>query len=450
MYAVIMAGGSGTRFWPLSRERLPKQLLRLFGDRAMIEETISRVSPLIPEERIYILTTSTGVESIKLHLPNLARRFVSNFIVEPAGKNTAPALGLAAIHLGKKDPDGIMIALPADHVIEEKEAFLRTVRVGKEVAEKDCLVTIGIRPTRPETGYGYIATRGKVDIEKGIVPYRVDRFVEKPDLSRAKRFLRSGRYLWNSGIFIWKISTFLEEVERYMPTLYRALLDIEEALKKGDQEKADRIYQGLPSISVDYGIMEKSKRIMVIPGLFEWNDVGSWKALDDLLEKDSRGNVVVGNVMAMDSRNSILYGGDRVLAVLGVKGMVVVDTEDATLVCTKERVQDVRKVVEELKRKGSEHCLTHRTLQRPWGLSGTLINETGLKVRRITVNPETTLDREREGMGELILLKGRARLKRDGEVFEVEAEGTPILIGSIKAVENLSREPLHLLEIDYT
>ena len=276
----------------------------------------------------------------------------------------------------------------------------------------------------------------------------MERFVEKPDLSRAKRFLRSGRYLWNSGIFIWKVSTFLEEVEKYMPDLYRALLRIEEALRRDDKEEADRIYREVIPISVDYGIMEKSRRIRVLPGLFEWNDVGSWKAIEDLMEKDGEGNVVVGNVMAIESRNSILYGGERLLAVLGVEGMVVVDTEDATLVCTKERTQDVRRVVEELKRKGSEHCIAHKTIERPWGLYSTLIDEAGLTVRRVTVNPGATLDRERTG--ELILLKGRARLRRDGDTLEIEAEGTPSLLGKVREVENPSGEPLHLLEIDYT
>ena len=447
MYAVIMAGGSGTRFWPLSRERLPKQLLRLFGDKTMVEETISRVTPLIPEERIYILTTSTGVESIRFHLPHLERRLGRNFIVEPAGKNTAPALGLAAIHLKGKDPEGIMVALPADHVIRDGEVFLETLRVGKTVAGEGYLVTIGIRPTRPETGYGYIALKDRVDEERGIVPYRVERFVEKPDLPRAKRFLRSGRYLWNSGIFIWKVSTFLEEMERHMPDLYGALLRIEEALRRGDQEEADRIYLGLAPISVDYGIMERSHRIKALPGLFEWNDVGSWRAMEDLLARDEKGNVVVGNVMAIESRDSILYGGERLLAVLGVEGMVVVDTEDATLVCPKERAQDVRRVVEALKREGSEHCLTHRTVQGPWGLCCTLVQEADLVVRRVTVNPGATFKVDRTG--ELILLQGRARLRKDGGGLEIGTKGTPSLLGKVREVENPSDEPLHLLEIEY-
>ncbi len=448
VYGVIMAGGAGTRFWPLSRERLPKQLLRLSGERTLLEETILRLRNLIPMERLFIVTTPSCARAMMIHAPLVREHLRGNLILEPCGRNTAPALGLSAIHLKQKDPGAIMIALPSDHMIRGSDHFFRALEVGREKAEEGYLVTIGIRPTRPETGYGYIKVKGGISPERGVIPYRVERFVEKPSLRRAKRFLSQGNYLWNSGIFIWKIPVFLKELERYMPDLYRALTRIEEALKEGDLPTIERLYREIEPISVDYGVMERSRKVMVVPGFFQWNDVGSWKALEEIMEKDGMGNVVRGNVIAMDTKNSIIFGGERLLATIGIEDMVVVDTEDATLICPKDRAQDVRKVVEELNRMGSEHSIIHWKMERPWGSSTLLMKEEGLLLRRITIKAGSSLKPKEEGMeGDFILLRGRVRISKGGNVCEKVSDGGLLSLGDIDEIENPMGRPVHLLEV---
>ncbi|MCJ7685333.1 MAG: mannose-1-phosphate guanylyltransferase, partial [Desulfobacteraceae bacterium] len=337
LHAVILAGGSGTRFWPLSREKMPKQLLHILGDRSMLAMTLDRACALVPEERIWIVTTRSQASEIKreLHILHLEKLQV---IEEPAGRNTAAAIGLAAVRIHQNDPKGVLAVLPADHHIEKKDRFLELLHAGKRVAETGWLVTLGIIPTRPETGYGYIKKGSRIDsldlsnLEFDV--FKVSRFTEKPDQETAEKYLRSGDFFWNSGIFLWRADQFMDEMKRSLPEHHRGLMEIGSLGDlSSNTDRVEEIYERLTAISVDYGVMEHSDKVAMIPANVGWSDVGSWAALREINEKDLNGNVVKGNVLAVDSRNSLLYGQDRLVAALGLEGLVVVDTPDAVLVC---------------------------------------------------------------------------------------------------------------------
>ena len=453
MYAVIMAGGTGTRFWPLSRERFPKQFLSIFGSESMIQQTTERISPLIPYNDIYIVTNPHYAEEIKHLHPVLNDKLGDNFIIEPLGRNTAPALGLAALYLKKADPDGIMVAMPADHVIEDEKSFLEALKSGDSIAQKGSLVTIGIKPTGPETGYGYIKYGIKdtnaLDEDKGF--YDVESFVEKPTLDKAKHYIKTGGYLWNTGIFIWKVSVFLNEIKTHMPELYKGLELIEEVIGTKDEEDVvAKVYSGLKPESVDYGIMEKAKNVVVIPSSFGWNDVGSWKALDDLLEKDTEGNIIYGNVISIDSSNSILYGGKRLVAAVGIDHTIVVDTDDATLVCPKDRAQDVKKIVQVLKERDAAECFTHKTVYRPWGLYTVLEKGNGFKIRKLEVKPGASLGLHRHirRSEHWIVVSGKAKVTVDDRVCLLGASESIFIPIKVKyGLENPYSEFLHIIEV---
>ena len=369
MYAIIMAGGSGTRFWPLSREKMPKQLLKIGGEDTLILETISRVLPLIRIDDVFIVTNIGLSETINHQLSaKFERPWDGNFILEPEAKNTAPALGLAALHLERVDPESIMVVLAADHAIRKTSDFLNLLKRAAQTAQQDYLVTLGIKPVRPETGYGYIKLGKVLEGAENEGAFSVEAFVEKPNSETAKKYLEDGSYYWNSGIFIWKTKTFLRELEKHQPVLYQGLAEIRKSI--GTDKEADvikEVFKNLAPISVDYAVMEKTDRAAVIPADIGWSDVGSWTALDDVADRDKSGNVLFGNVIDIDSHDSILYADKRLVATIGLNDIVVVDTSDATLVCSKERAQDVKKVVDELKKRKADEHLIHRTVHRPWG-----------------------------------------------------------------------------------
>ncbi len=449
IYAVIMAGGTGTRFWPLSRERFPKQFLRLFAPESMIEQTIARLSPLIAPQNTYIVTTPQYAEDIRLQLPYIKERIGERFIIEPMGKNTAPALGLSAIYLKDLAPEPVMISLPADHVIRDKAGFLSILQKAITTSLNDRLVTIGITPTRPETGYGYIKFKDRWKEDAGV--YEVERFVEKPSIALAKRYLKTGKYLWNSGIFIWKVSVFLEELKRCMPDLYKGLMAFDKV--RGSKDEKDvlfDVYNSIKPQSVDYGVMERSHRVVVIPADIGWNDVGTWKAIDDLMDKDPSGNIIEGNVINIDSNNSIIYGGKRLIASVGIKDTIVVDTEDATLVCAKDRAQDVRRVVEELKNRNSEEYLIHRTVHRPWGSYTVLEKGDLFKIKRIVVEPgaRLSMQRHRHRSEHWVVVSGTALVTVDGKALTIKAnESTFIPSMALHRLENPHDTPLHIIEV---
>jgi len=345
IYALIMAGGWGERFWPKSRRSHPKQLLRIGTSRIMLEETVSRLKSLVPEERIFIITNTEQVRLVKKLLPRL-----KNIIAEPLSKNTASAIGLGAIQIQKEDPESIMLVLPSDHKIGNDRAFVATLKKAAEWAVKtDSLVTIGIKPRRPATGYGYIKVKGREQQAKGV--YRVDKFTEKPGLAKAGRFLRMGGYYWNSGMFIWKTGRILEEMEMYLPRLYQGLQEIKKVLGKSGQARVIRkVYEGIDKISIDYGVMEKAGNVALIPAAFDWDDVGSWASLSRLHRKSGCGNILVGNAVELKSKNSILVCDEGLLGVFGIEDLIVVKSGDAVLVCPVEKAEEVKALVARLRK----------------------------------------------------------------------------------------------------
>ncbi len=353
VYGVIMAGGVGTRLWPESRESRPKQMLHVIGEGTMIQNTVARLQPLIPPERVLIVTNRKQVEGLSNQIPSVPRE---NFIAEPFGRNTAPCIGLAASAVLREDPEGIMVVLPADHHIENVREFQNRLGVAARVAsEKGGLVTLGIKPTRPETGYGYIQwDRSKKGVEeffdRGVRQVRT--FAEKPDLTTAQRFLDSGDFLWNSGMFIWRASSIMSSFERYLPDLYEQLREIESHTGREEyDDNLERVYKQITSISIDYGVMEKADDVFVLECAFGWSDVGSWDESYRMSRKDADENLLLGEVVAIDTTGSYVKGDGRFIAAIGMKDCIIVDTPDALLVCNRGRSQDVQRVVEYLRRK---------------------------------------------------------------------------------------------------
>jgi len=347
MYVVIMAGGKGTRFWPQSRERLPKHLLDILSNKTVIRETVDRIKPLLPAERILIVTASSHVDAMFEQLPDIPRE---NILIEPLGRNTAPCIGLAALYLRKRAPDDVMIVLPADHCIDDAGRFRHTLAAAADMARKETyLLTVGIVPTGPETGYGYLERGELVATIRGEAVYKVNSIREKPSREQAEAFLRQRGYLWNSGMFIWKVSAILEAIARHLPGLYDQLQQIEQALDT-DHEKAllDRLYPAIEPISIDYGVMEKSDNVLVLEGDFGWSDVGSWDTLWEISAKDERGNAFkgAGPFVGIDTRNSLIISPNKLVALVGIEDLLVIETGDAILICRRGASQAVKKVVE--------------------------------------------------------------------------------------------------------
>lgn len=361
-----MAGGGGTRFWPLSRKKMPKQFLNLTGRDTMVNETIDRIASNVPRENIYIVT---NVSQAPLMQEVTTGHLAPNRILaEPAARNTAACIGYAAVEIQKKYGDSIMCVLPSDHYIKNTVAYSEVMEFAMKLAEEtDQLVTIGIKPTAPATGYGYIKYNKKVKevghtigavSQKRITAYPVSDFVEKPSLVTAKSYVEQGCYLWNSGMFVWKTSVILKYFEELLPDIYECLMEIEQAIGTDkEQEVIDRVYPTIPKISVDYGIMERADNVIMLEGDFGWNDVGSWDALDALYDTDENNNVVYGNQIHIGSRNCIAYGKDKLIATIGLDNVVIVETDDAVLVCNKDCAQDVKKIVEMLEEQGKEEYL---------------------------------------------------------------------------------------------
>ena len=354
-YAVIMAGGQGERFWPESRSSKPKQFLTLMGDRSLIQQSFDRIRDLFVPDQILVVVGRQHLALVREQLPALPP---GNFLVEPKGRNTAPCIGLAAIHIRKRDPDATMLVFPADHVIQGQTDFHLCLQKGFDWASaSDYLVTIGIMPSRPETGYGYVE-REEAPIDRDPPVYPVRRFVEKPDWDKAREFIQSGRYYWNSGIFIWKADLVLEKIREYLPELYQGLVSIEQSIGTEREEAViESVFPGLPEISIDYGIMEKSDRILMVQGDFGWDDLGSWGALADISCADSRGMVVKGDYVGIDNTDCLIYGQDALIAALGVQGLVIVQSGDVILVCDKSRTQEVRELVRMVKEQNMEKYL---------------------------------------------------------------------------------------------
>ena len=356
LYAVIMAGGKGTRFWPRSRGKMPKHLLDIGGEKSLIRETVERIRPLVPPERTLVVTGQSHAAGLIQGLPEIPRE---NILVEPVGRNTAACIGLAALHIQAGSEDAVMLVLPSDHRIGDEGLFRRVLQEAAVMGESgEYLLTIGIPPSGPETGYGYIE-QGDVVLKKGDLEIRrVSSIREKPDIAQARDFLERGGFLWNSGMFVWKASTILTQIQRFLPELYEGLLKIKEAIGGGlEEEVIEKVYPSLPSISIDYGIMEKAGDVLVIPGSFGWSDLGSWDSLWEISKKDQNQNAVRGRFVGVDVRNSMIYSPEKLVAIVGVSDIFVVETKDALLICRRSRSQDVRRVVEKIEKEGWEEYL---------------------------------------------------------------------------------------------
>ncbi len=354
LYATILAGGGGTRLWPSSRSGRPKQFLDFTGNGTMLQEAFVRIAPIIPPARVWVLTGARYAEIAREQLPSLPE---GNVIGEPVGRGTAPPIGLAAMLLQKIDPGAVMAVLTADHVISLQGRFRRVLLQAAHVARRGHLVTLGISATRPDTGYGYIE-RGEMLYEGEFSTYRVVRFTEKPNRATAEQFLSSGRYSWNSGMFIWRVDSILVEIERQMPELYTGLREIVGAWGTPDQtETLARVWPTLPNETIDFGVMEHARDVVVIPVEIGWSDVGSWHALWEILPHDDDENVARGDVILIDVHGSLIHGNGRLIAAIGVDDLIIVDAGNALLVSSRERSQEVKKIVQELEKRGWQQYL---------------------------------------------------------------------------------------------
>jgi len=394
MYAVIIAGGSGTRFWPKSRENHPKQLLNIVGQKTMIQDTVNRIRPFIPIEKIWAITNEQHAIETCCQLKTLGF-FPSQLLTEPIARNTAAAIGYSAKILSQGNQDASMAVFPADHVITKTEPFLELLKQAETIANENHLVTLGIKPTSPETGYGYIKQGKPI----GKNSFKVDQFFEKPDKITAEKYIKEGGYYWNSGIFVWKISTLINEINKYLPKLHERLEELAnntEQIKgryayKKLNETGKKIFHSLESVSIDHGVMEKSSEVAVLPADIEWNDVGTWTSLAEISKKDSHGNVKNGNVISIENNDSIIQAENRLVAALGLKNIIVVDTPDALLVCPKERAQDIKKIVEQIKSENRPENCASISETRPWGSYTVLDKKTNYLVKRIEVLPSESL-----------------------------------------------------------
>lgn len=358
LYAIIMAGGVGSRLWPRSRSASPKQFLDLLGPQTMVQETVNRIEPLISLERVLMVVSQEHAETVRAQVPGLPEE---NILVEPGPRGTAPCIGLAAVVLQRRDPEAIMAVCPADHLIVDAAGFRRAIQAAAELAQEGYLVTLGITPDHPHTGYGYIQRGSLVGERVSLPTYQVQRFTEKPDGASAQRFVDSGEYYWNGGIFVWQAATILAEMDDLLPSLYTGLLQvIQDWDSPRHQDVLAAVWDRVPRTTIDYGVMEKAKRVAVVPVDIGWDDVGNWTTLSKLLEADEQGNVVRGecDAILLDTSDSYVYASaGRLVTTVGLEEFVVVDTPDALLICPKDRAQAVRDVVKRLKDAGLEQYL---------------------------------------------------------------------------------------------
>lgn len=444
-FAVVIAGGKGTRFWPLSRESFPKQFLRLIGQRTLLQETIHRLEGEVTHTNTIIVTTDKQKDIVEWQLKELMENV--NTVVEPEGKNTAPAIALVTFKLFKQNKDAMLLVLPADHFIGDNESFIKAARNAAIIADKGKIVTFGIRPFKPETGYGYI----KAGKRLGDSTFGVERFTEKPDSASAKKMIDDGGYYWNSGMFLFRAKDMIEEFKTHMPELYKAFNAHMNALNTKNEDAAlKQIYKTVKDESIDYGVMEKSKKIAVVTADFRWSDIGSWAAMDEVLPKDENGNVKFGNVVEVDCKNSILFAGDRLIAAIGLEDAVVVDTQDATLIAPKSEVQKVKDLVGRLKSQGKEEYLAPRIEERPWGHFMVLERGHNYQIKHIFLKPKAQLSLQMHNhrSEHWIVVSGVAMVRRGDETFYVHTnESTFIPPVTKHRLENPGLIPLKIIEI---
>ncbi len=443
---VIMAGGSGSRLWPLSRQLNPKQLLKLSGEFSLLQQTLLRLQgleALTPS----IICNEDHRFMVSEQLRQLGVRGAT-VLLEPVGRNTAPAIALAALSAVENGDDPMLLVLAADHYIADQIAFHRAVKSAICLAEQNKLVTFGVLPSCPETGYGYIQRGNSL----GAAGFKVARFVEKPDVARADDYLNSGDYYWNSGMFMFKSSVYLEALEKFRPDILVACKNaLEQGRKDMDFCRVDaKAFAACPEDSVDYAVMEKTTEAAVVPLDAGWSDIGSWSALWEVGDKDGHGNVCKGDVLAFNTQNSLIHAEHKLVTTVGVENLVVVETKDAVLVVHKDKVQDVKKVVEAIKNSGRHEHMNHREVYRPWGVYDSIEAGERYQVKRITVSPgaKLSVQMHHHRAEHWVVVSGTARVTNGEKTFLVtENESTFIPIGEVHALENPGKIPLELIEV---
>jgi mannose-1-phosphate guanylyltransferase/mannose-6-phosphate isomerase len=448
LHPVILSGGSGTRLWPLSRQNQPKQFLALMGDHSLYQETALRASKLTSAQAPITVCADDHRFMVGEQLQAIGIAS-GGILLEPTARSTAPAIALAALHALARDSDATLLVMPADHLIEDEAAFRVAVEAATGLASQGWLVTFGIHPDYAETGYGYIL-RGEPLGEGG---YRVERFVEKPDKATAERYVAEGTYAWNSGMFLFSAQRYLEDLDRHAPAILDAARKAMAAARADlDFTRVDHdAFAASPSDSIDYAVMEKTDRAAVVPVSCGWSDIGSWSSLWSVAERDGDGNRYEGDVIAVDTRDSLVRASERrMIATIGVDDLVIIDTPDATLVARKDRVQDVKTVVDRLKQAGRQEHLFHRKVYRPWGSYDSIGVGPRFQVKRIVVKPGAalSLQKHHKRAEHWIVVSGVAEVTCDDRVFDLhENESTYIPLGSVHRLRNRGTEPVELIEV---
>ena len=448
LHPVVLSGGSGTRLWPLSRQNFPKQFLALVGERSLYQETVLRAATLAGAQAPVTVCSDDHRFMVGEQLQAIGVAS-GGILLEPVARNTAPAIALAALHVLKRDPDATLLVMPADHLIEDEAAFRAAVGHALVLADEGWLVTFGITPDYAETGYGYVE-RGEA---LGTAGFRVASFVEKPDLATAERYVATGTYAWNSGMFLFRAQRYLDELARHAPGILAAAREAHaRAVADLDFIRVDAgAFGGSPSDSIDYAVMEKTDRAAVVPVSCGWSDIGSWSSLWAVSERDDAGNRHEGDVISVDTRGSLVRASERrLIATLGVEDLVIIDTADATLVARKDRVQDVKRVVEQLKAAGRSEHLFHRKVYRPWGSYDSIGVGPRFQAKRIVVKPGAalSLQKHRHRAEHWVVVSGVAEVTCDDRVFELrENESTFIPRGSVHRLRNRGTEPVELIEV---
>ena len=442
MYGIILAGGSGSRLWPLSRELYPKQLLNIENTESLLQATFLRLKECMPADNIISMTGVKHAPNVRFQLSSLTDNPV--VLSEPISKNTAPAIILGSKYiseLSKEDP--VIIVVPSDHMIKDAKAFANAVDAGKEIAEKGYIVTFGIKPTYPETGYGYI----NVTKDAVLSGFKVDSFVEKPNKILAEKYVAEGSYFWNSGIFMFKASTLLAEVSKCAPEIY-------ELLKNFDFTKSAEIpfteFEKMPNVSIDYAVMEKSDKIALVVPKCDWNDLGSWKSIYDVSKKDENGNVKIGHVIDEGSKNTLVYSSSKLVATIGLEDVVVVETEDAVLACKADKAQDVKKIFDTLKTQNDETYKVHKTVYRPWGYYTVLGEGKGFLTKMIQVNPgqKLSVQSHNHRSEHWVVLEGTAKVVLEGKEHILSpGHSVDIAVKEIHSLQNPYDEVLKIVEV---
>lgn len=441
MYGIILAGGSGSRLWPLSRELYPKQLLNIMSDKSLLQSTFERLTHCMDKSNILSITNTKHASNVKMQIQELTENPI--VLSEPVAKNTAPAIALATKYiLQKTNEDPIILVVPSDHLIKDNEKFLATVKKGEKLAQEGYIVTFGIQPDYPETGYGYINTLKPLE-----VGYKVKEFVEKPDIETAKSYLKAGTYYWNSGIFMFKASVMMKEFAKLAPEIAKITNSVD-FINSKDIPFVE--FDKMPSISIDYAIMEKSDKIALLKLESDWNDLGSWKSIYDVSNKDENNNVFVGHVIDEGSKNSFVYASSKLVTTIGLEDTIIIETEDAILACKKDKTQDVKRIYETLKKQNDDTHLIHRTVYRPWGFYTVIAQGSGFQSKILHVNPgqKLSIQSHNHRSEHWVVLNGTAKVVLEGkELILSPGHSVDIPVKAIHSLQNPYEEDVEVIEV---